>query len=191
MPRQPARTYDEILVDEVANGILLSADKSALSIGGPAGSEHPTSKQEIAVWGRTDPSVDYHALLVKLLTTGIAPEEAQALKFVQLHPETATAFTQPQPPALADSLARHAEYPYRYETYAHLDPEDRVSYTTRLNREWQQSLGGQVPDEQPITATAPVPAAPAAPPVAAPAMPAQPQPSALSAPPSPMVTMGG
>lgn len=123
-------------------GDLLAKDAS-----GPSGYTQPSSREVLDLWGRTDPNVRYEDLVVRLLSGGIPPEEAQNLILVQQYPETLEAFVQPGDAMQADALARLAEYPFRPGVYSHLDPEERVSYVESVHREWVKSL--QTPEPTP------------------------------------------
>ena len=138
MPRS-TKSQEDLLVSMMADEIITSADEMARGSGGPAGSEQPTSREELDIWGRTDPAVNYDVLLQRLMSGGIPPEEAQQFKLVQVYPQLAPAFEQPKSPQHAETLARMAEYPFRHTLYEHLDPKDRVTYAERLDRDYQRS----------------------------------------------------
>jgi hypothetical protein len=139
MPRT-TQSYEDLLASSLADEIITSADELARGQGGPADSKQPTSREELDIWGRTDPAVNYDAVLARLMQGGIPPEEAQQFRLVQLYPQLAQAFAQPKSPQHAETLARMAEYPFRHKTYEHLDPKDRVTYAERMDREYQRSL---------------------------------------------------
>lgn len=145
-PRQP-RNYEDILTDALVDDILSDGDHIAAEQGGPAGTRRPSEREMIELWGQTDPAVEYAQLVVRLLTGGVPPEEAQQFKLVQMYPETLELFAQPPDAATADALARLAEYPYRHGTYAHLDPDERVTFANRMHAEWEKR---QVDAEAPV-----------------------------------------
>lgn len=146
--RHPS-TYEDLLTSSLAEDILSSADTIAASQGGPSDTRHPTSREAVRAWGTRDPLVDYDTFLARLLNGGVPPEESQRLAIVRQYPEVAQALAQPESPEQAQVLAALAEYPYRHAQYAHLDPDERVQYATRLDREWQKSLDAPAPTIDP------------------------------------------
>lgn len=139
MPSKRSRSYEDLLTDDVAESIWSDGARLAGERGGPAGSRRPTTPELVEMWGLPDPLVDYEALADRLGRGGLSQEEAQQLLIVKKYPDVMSAYLQPQP-GQADMLARLAEYPFRPDTYLHLDPEERVGMARSLDRAWRKTF---------------------------------------------------
>lgn len=159
MPRRPEHSYEDLLAESVADSLLDGADAIAAEHGAPPDMDAPSEREKVRLWGRSDPAVDYDALVEALTTTGVPPEmmaTMQVSRYAKSHPELVQAYAQPvQDRALAERLAAIAEYPFKLALYDQLDPRNRVKEAERLDRELAKQRGTtRTETEAPVQASA-------------------------------------
>jgi hypothetical protein len=180
MPRRrEARGDEDVLTDMIVDDLDTSVNYDVAESGTPPNMSAAGDAKKISLWGKRDPKVDENMLREILSTTGLG-DEAQAMLICQEQPKLLPLYAAPvQDPVLLDTLIDLATWPFRPGLWAHLEPDERVAESNRLDRLWQATLPPQpVAPEMPAT---PVPQ-PMEPPVP------QPQPTpAASMPPSMML----
>lgn len=143
--REPApRTFEERVTADFAADLQSVEDRLVAEAGPPPDTKRLSEAEKDRLWALRDPSVDYETL-AQQLTTGLPIEEVKALVIVQEFPEWEPIFGQPTESAeTADQLARMAEFPYRWQMLADLEPPEMVKEADRMDARYQQAMGGEM-----------------------------------------------
>lgn len=147
--RQVQRSEEQVARDEIDAEIEHAIATIAAEWGAAPDAAPVSEDEEVELWGRRDPTVDYDAVYAMLTTTGLPPEMLDpasdlAPAVIAEHPEMAQMYGSVVDANLADMLATLAEHPFRIGLLQDLedDPEAMVEKANRLDRAWQKQLGG-------------------------------------------------
>lgn len=135
-------TAEDRAIQEIEAEDEAALAQVAAEMGPPPESGRLSAREQVELWGQTDPSVDYETLRQRLVMEGLPPEEAQTLAIAQEYPDIVPLLAQPTGDLeMADMLASLAERPYRLAILEGIDdPEEQVKTAERLDREWQKML---------------------------------------------------
>lgn len=179
-------SQEERVVASFLHDLTAVAHRIASDQGEPPQSKPINDAEKVKNWGLRDRLADPAILLLRLLATGLGPEEAQQMAIVGEWPELADLYANPAPDhETADQLIRLAEFPFRRGILADLedDPEAWTKEAERIERLWNKSQPSLSADEAPgIDTSTP----PAIVPADAPPTPGRQFADSLPTPPAPM-----
>lgn len=165
----PPKTFEERVTSEFAADLQSVEDRLVADAGPPPDTKRLSEAEEDRLWAIRDEQVDNDTLAQQLMTTGVPQDQLPGLVIVKEFPEWAPIFGQAtQSAETADQLARMAEFPYRWQLLADLEPTEMVAKADRLDVRYQKAMGSTMMMPMDLgagaqTAMTPAPASQAAP----------------------------
>lgn len=136
------KSFEGRVTEEFAADLQAVEDRLVADAGPPPDTKRMSEADEDRLWALRDKNVDNETLAQQLMTTGVPQEMLGSLVIVQEFPEWAPIFGQPtQSAETADQLARMAEFPYRWQLLADLEPAEMVKKADRLDERYQKAMG--------------------------------------------------